>query len=398
MRLLWIQLVALLMLAACAKKNAYDMSYAEEPYAEESYSGEMDMDDEVQAPAASFGAVRRERRSAPSAVAPPAPPGAVGGQVAPEPEPDTPRPARMIAYEASTTLRVARIRPIVDAITDTIEGFGGFVERVDGGRLALRVPVARFSEALAAVQAHGDLVDERIFASDVTEAFQDVKLRLDTATATRERLVELLARSTDEQEKLMLIREIQRLTEQIDRMNAQATTLQRMADLSRINVQLLEREALAHQSGRDSAAFSWIRRLSPFGSDVVRAGRFVNVDVPEGMVGLKLWRDFVAEAPDGSRIWSGRLDTEVDSDAAFWADAVQERLGEDFASAERDSLGDFEVLTLTSRDDAAYTWVIAVRTDGRHLDLVEAYLTSPEQAERFLPAVREVIARAGGAS
>lgn len=395
----WMWLMLVMGLLACAKKadvDSYDMAEADfEDFA---------LDEEP-----SFA--REESRSrAPRARRAPAPSSAgVAGRMSmadsarPEPEPAVakdrePVAERMIAYEASTTLRVARIRPAVDAITATVEGLGGFVERVDGARLVVRVPVARFQDGLEAVQSHGDIVDERIFASDVTEAFQDVQLRLDTARATRERLVELLALTEDENEKLMLIREIERLTDQIDQMTAQSTTLRRLADLSRITVRLVEREALAHQGARDSAPFDWIRQISPFGADVVRQGGFVKLDVPEGMVGLDQWREYAAEAPDGSRIWSGKLDTAVQADSAFWIGAVEERLADDFAMAEVSSLGEFAVITFTSRDDTPYTWLVAVRASGRHLEVVEAFLSDPTQAERFLPGVKAVIAARGGAA
>jgi hypothetical protein len=395
---IWIAWMAVLLaLAGCAKRStgASDYGYYEDELAE--------MDSVSEGRVQFARAAREERPSRRPAAKRAAPPPQASGGMRPDEPADRvardrePQAERMIVYEGSTTLRVARIRPAVDAITATVEALEGFVERVDGSRVVVRVPVARFEEGLAAVQAHGDVIDERIFASDVTEAFQDVQLRLDTARATRDRLLELLAQTEDEKEKLALLQEIQRLTDQIDQMTAQSTTLRRLADLSRIVVSLVEREALANQgAGEDSQAFAWIRRLSPFGSDIVRAGGFVNLDVPEGMVGLKLWREYVAEAPDGSRIWSGKLDTRVEAEATFWVEAVKERLGEDFASAEVDMLGEFGVVTFTSRDEAPYTWVVAIRPRGRHLEVVEAYLASPEAAERFLPAVRAVIGDRGG--
>lgn len=393
----WLWFVAVVLtLAGCAKKS--EAVYAEEIYYDEAEA--------AAAPAAFGGGVRMKKEAANRSRRPSRAPSTISAVTGGSPPtadapiaPEDPAPERMIAYEGSTTLRVARVRPAVDAITTKVEALGGFVERVDGRRMVVRVPVARFREGLAEVQTVGDIVSERIFASDVTEAFQDVKLRLDTMEATRARLVELLALTQDENEKLMLIREIQRLTDQIDQATAQATTLRRMADLSRIVVDLVEREALAHQgSASDSAAFAWIRQLSPFGSDVVRSGKHLKLDVPDGMVGLDLKREFVAEAPDGSRIWSGKLDTEVDTDGGFWIAAVKERLAGDFATAEVSSMGSFAVLTLTSRTDTPYTWIIAVRPDGKRLEVVEAYLSSPKETERFLPAIRAVVAAHGGAA
>ena len=105
----------------------------------------------------------------------------------------------------------------------------------------LRVPVARFEEAMDAVLGSGEVVEKSISAQDVTDAFVAVELRLATLRNTQARLQALLAKSQDEQEKLMLVRQIQRVSEEIDRLEGQSRTLADLADLARINVSLLPR-------------------------------------------------------------------------------------------------------------------------------------------------------------
>lgn len=394
----WLALCLTVVLAlACAsnKRDAYAVEAAYGDYEE------AQMDDAAEYELAGVASKAASRgRSIRAKRAPAAPPPRTAGAPPADPAPvapETPAPKRMVFYEGSTTLRVARLAQAVDEVSKIAESMGGFVERVDRSRVSLRVPVDRFRESLAAVQTVGDVVDERIHASDVTEAFQDVKLRLDTAKATRERLITLLAKAENEQERLQLIRQIQRLTEQIDQMESRAQTLSRLAAMSRIVVTLQPRPTLSQRGAQDdAAAFRWIRQLSPFGADVVRGGKKLRLDVPEGMVQLDLKGAYVAEAPDGSRIWSGRLKNDVQADAGFWIEAVKERLAEDFASAEVVIIGDYATVRFVQRDDAPYTWVVAVRPDGNDLHVVEAWMSSPEQTERYLPAIEGVLRTGGG--
>ena len=234
LRWVWLTLFGLVLaLTGCAKKDSSASSLGA-------------FEAEAMAPARGGYAAKR----APARARPPSPAPAMADGLSPSPDAgatmdEAPEPAqRMIAYSARTTVRVLRQRDAIDAITDAVAALGGFVERIDRSRVIVRVPVDTFEQGLAAVQAVGEVTDERIFAADVTESFQDVALRLDTATATRERLVELLARTEDANQKMALIREIQRLTDQIDTLTAQRETLLRLTSLSRITIDLVERQSL----------------------------------------------------------------------------------------------------------------------------------------------------------
>ncbi len=398
---LWV--VALFLLSGCAKK-----AMAPEPMAEVgAYGGMEEMDDyggvaDMEVAAISRSAPRRSKR-APAAPPPPvASPAPAGRAPVPEAAPATPaKPARMVHYSGWTRVRVAKVEEAADAVVALARAVDGEVERVGGRVVTIRVPVARFQEVFARLTAElGDVLDKSISAEDVTEAFQSMDLRLGTARKTRDRLVELLARSENEQEKLALVREIQRVSEEIDRMEAQLRTLSRLASMSRITVELEPRAAQAWTGQQEpTAELAWLRALSPFRPDIVsREGDKLVLDVPAGMVQLTPKARFIAESADGARIWSGRLPNEPVGDAAFWIGALQTRLAGDFASAEVRQLGGFTVLTLVDRADSPYTWVIAIRDVGRKLHVVEAYFPTPEQTARHQAAVEAVLLAAGGAA
>ena len=307
----------------------------------------------------------------------------------------------MVHYSGWARLRVAKVEDATDRVVAIAQAAGGEVERVGGTVVTVRVPVASFRAVFAELLAEiGDVLDKTISAQDVTEAFHSLELRAQTATKTRDQLIKLLARSTDEQEKLALMREIQRVTEDLDRMEAQLRTLSRLASMSRITLELVPRQAQAWTGGQETTGeLAWLRALTPFRPDVVsEQGKKLNLALPAGMVQLTPKQQFIAESADGARLWSGRLPNEPVGNAAFWAKALQTRMAPEFASAEITDVGAFKVLTLVDRSDEPYTWVIAVKADGRQLHIVEAYFPTPTHATRYREAVLQTLRAAGGAA
>ena len=402
-RFLWA--LAATMTLACAKRPAdmewdyagdgasYDGAYADEaPMAE------------AEAASVSSRSARppaQRKRAKRTSAAPPASPDRFV-EMAMEPPVDAPAPDddpapddRMVHYDGHARLRVAQVAEAQDQLTALAAEVGGLVEHQYGTAMTLRVPVARFDETFARVLAVGDVMDKRITATDVTDSFVATELRLRTARTTRARLVELLAKAEDEQDKLFLVREIQRITEVIDQLEGQSRTLSALASMSRITAELVPRARVTWaDSGREVDELQWIRALSPFRRSVAASGWKLELPVPEGMVDLQAKKQWVVESADGARAWSGRLPNAPEGDAAFWLAALQERLAPEFASATPDAMGGFTTLRLVSRDDQPYVWVIGVRVRGNRLDLVEAFSPSIEHERRHGPAVRAALENA----
>lgn len=322
--------------------------------------------------------------------------------LAPE-EPASPAPSRMVHYHAWLRLRVLRQDEAVKALTALAEARGGLVERIYGATVVLRVPVEGFEESLAEVQALGETLERSIGADDVTDQFLALDLRLMSAEATRTRLVALLARAEDEREKLELLRQIQRVTEQIDLLKAQTSTLADLAARSRITVELVPREALAGVDRTPGPLeLAWVGLLSPFSREVAVASKPLPFATPEGLVALATGRDtelerraFVAESPDGTRVWTHRLENVPEGDAAFWVGALKNRMEREFASAESEQVGSWTVLRLVDRSAEPYTWWVAVRVVGRRLELVQAFFPDSQQEARYEAGVRQSLTGGG---
>ncbi len=402
-KLLLFLLLPVLLLTGCAKKHYESADY---------YDGANYYEDDADYgyAMAEVASVERKRssrssgRSAPAAPSrdmradadeayyEPEEPMQSGGEEQGQPTTEPTAPERMVFYNGYAQVRVAKVSEGIDAVRATTEAAGGHVETIGADYVVVRVPVARFQEVYDQLLGLGEVLDKQVTADDVTDSFRAVSLRLETAKATRARLQELLAKAETEEEKLQLLREIQRLTDEIDAVEAQARTLKQLAAMSRITLRLVARDALAWQGAdADTAELTWIRRMSPFHTEVGAESKKLALTVPEGMVALDLKRRFVAESADGARIWSHRLLNEPSGDASFWLSAVQERMGKDFASAEQTTIGSYQALKLVDRSDEPYTWVIALRTEGKHLHLVQIYYPTAEHEARHEAAVQAVL-------
>lgn len=377
------------MLVGCAKHSpagGYDYAPAEYMYAEAD-----------EAVSADYGYAKQERSrvrsaevlSAPMAEVPVSsdnPPDA-----APATEPVTTE--RMVYYNGYLHLRVVRQEEASQAIADMTRELGGFVESMSSSMVVVRVPVASFEDAFQQAMGLGDVLDRNISAQDVTDAFTDVSLRLKTLKVTHERLVELLAKAKTEEDKLALLRQIQRVREDIDVTEQQMRTLADLASFSRLTVQVSPRGDFRDPSTRiETDGMNWIQQLSPFSRDVGAYSKRVALSAPEGMVQLDPRGRFIAESADGAMIWTSRLENAPRGDAAFWSEAIRERMADEFDTSDATSAGGFVLLHMAEQGEpGGYRYLVGVRDNGKWLEVVQVYYPTKEHEDRYGSSVMDAI-------
>jgi hypothetical protein len=302
--------------------------------------------------------------------------------------------ARLIHYNGSARLRVTGVSEALDRAAKIAASRGGYVEKLAATEITIRVPVAEFAAAFEELLKLGDVLDKSVTAEDVTDSYSDLDLRLQVARATRERLLSLLAAVKTEKERIELLREIQRLTEEIDDLGTEIKTLASLAALSRITVRVEPRQSLSRQPTNDEIAeFRWIQRLSPFRREVAAEGSRLEIACPTGMVVLSKDGAWIAESADGAVLWTSRRRNEPRGDSAFWLDAIRTRLAPDFASAEVTDAGTFHFIEFVDRADDPYHYLVGVRTQDDHLDIVEVYYPTPAHKMRYGDAILSSIAK-----
>jgi len=303
--------------------------------------------------------------------------------------------ARMIHYNGYANLRVARPEETIEDIIALSRKVNGSIERRSTISITIRVPKESFEEVFATILAMGDVLTKSVTSEDVTEAFTSVELRLQTAKTTRDRLITLLERTDDEKEKINILRQIQRLNEQIDLIEAQMRTLQNLAELSSISIDVDSRKArtnLGHESAkREPAGFAWIHTLSPFQNKVCSAGKRLELPTPLGLVSLHPKGPYTSESADGVVLRTAKLNNNPQGDGHFWQNAIYERLKDGFGKVEKGTLGPFSTITFYEDSDNPYIWMIAVRKTDKSLEFMEVYYPSDIQRERYQSAIEASI-------
>jgi len=121
-----------------------------------------------------------------------------------------------------------------DAVAETRKiaaALDGFVlSTVEDGngesRATMRVPAARADAAMEQLHALGKVVEEHVRGEDVTDTVRDLGIRLENARRTREAYVALLARATSVEQTLAVEKELERVTVEIETLQAQLTELE----------------------------------------------------------------------------------------------------------------------------------------------------------------------------
>jgi len=311
-----------------------------------------------------------------------------GGQIrgtGPAPPPPPRADARMVHYDGWARLLVTDPPETLDAIVAIAEEVGGRTERMSGTVVTVRVPTDAFEGAWERIRALGEVMDESVRADDVTDAFLDADLRVRVMEETQRRLVDLLAKAEEEEEKLRLLQEITRVTEQLDTLRTQLRTISELAAMARITVEAVPREAFTGGGEEpELAGFAWVRALSPFNRAVWSDDRRVKLETPDGFVALDDKGPYIAEAADGAALWTLRVENDPEGDAAFWTAAIADRIAEEFADPTSSSVGKWSCLTLDEPGaEEPYRWKVCVSDEGRWLHVAQAWFPSPESVARW---------------
>jgi hypothetical protein len=139
------------------------------------------------------------------------------------------------------------VRETIDGLLRSVGGFVGGIQASDVSngrslRATLRVPAARLDETVRSLRSLGHVADESQSGEDVTEQVRDIEARLKNSRNTEQRLADVLRNRTGRVADILEVeREIARVREEIERMDAQRLNLERRVEYSTVTVQVTER-------------------------------------------------------------------------------------------------------------------------------------------------------------
>lgn len=365
-RIIFLVAVVLLLFSCGSKAAEYDASYGGQTEARamksDSFMDDMVSMDEAEPSAMSSGlllsANEQQNLSQPASPA----------------QEDRPKPMRI--YNGYAHLVVEDPQETRIHVEQRVKEWGGYLESSYGDTLVLRIPADLFYTSFDEILSLGKVVDESIDTWDVTEQFMDLQGRLSLAVETRERLYQLLERTSDPQERSKILREIGRLTEEIEQIRLNMQSLENRASMSRVTL-LLEPRISREENTRSTIPFYWIAHLNPL---YPQGGRFkatLDVDLGSAFAVFTDSEYFLAENPQGTVLRASTLENDPLGDDAFWQNALLFHLKDYYLTAEPRVLkiGEDELLAVDflSKDRDPYRYLVAVKTNGKKLHLVEIF-------------------------
>ena len=166
----------------------------------------------------------------------------------------------LLIYTANYTMAVFEVTKSIDELQALAKKLGGYLVRRNDRAITVRVPAAKYNDALGGIAKMGDVLHREETVEDVTEKFFDMKTRLDNARAMRIRLQELLAAAKDVREALAVEKELARVTETIERMEGKLRRLRELINFSTITVTFSSHNS-ENVNSKVNLPFPWLSQL-----------------------------------------------------------------------------------------------------------------------------------------
>jgi len=161
-----------------------------------------------------------------------------------------PTVTNMVIRNANASIKVDSLELAIAALREVAARVGGFVANagIQTGRGQLRsatievkVPAARFDEALAGLKPIGELEAADVKADDVGEEFVDVSARMENARRLERRLIELLATRTGKLKDVLDVEQsLAHVREEIERYEGRLRYLRAHTAMSTLTVYVHE--------------------------------------------------------------------------------------------------------------------------------------------------------------
>lgn len=172
--------------------------------------------------------------------------------------------------------------------------FQGGEHNVRSATLELKVPAARYDEAVTKLATIGDVESVNSTSEDVGEEFVDVTARVANARRLEQRLIQLLATRTGRLEDVLAVeRELARVREEIERAEGRMRYLRTRAATSTLTVTVHEGEPILGRAGDNPIVGAFKEAWRNFVRFIAGLIAAMGVIIPAGVIaagGYLLWR------------------------------------------------------------------------------------------------------------
>lgn len=157
------------------------------------------------------------------------------------PENEPVDPARVVLYAGSLQLAVFDVAQAKQTIEDALEVAGGYVQRMEGNSMVLRIPAPKFRPVIDELSTMGRVDYFGIESLDVTEEYEDLQTRIEVLRRTHSQLLELLDQAATVEEALEVRKQLDAVTLELERALGRQRWLDSRQALSTLALVLTER-------------------------------------------------------------------------------------------------------------------------------------------------------------
>jgi hypothetical protein len=287
-------------------------------------------------------------------------------------------------------LETGNIEEEKNKIIQITEDNGGYIESIYSDMITVRIPRELFEEAFKQISGLNRVLDKYIESVDVTEYFTDLETRLKIAETVKERLLKLLEKTEDIRERLRILGEIERLTEESESLRLQLELMEQKIDFSRIIINLVSMLE-GYEDTVQEIPFPWIANLSVLYPSLGELSRSVHLPLGDEFAVFTEEKYFRAESPEGTRVRVSTTDNNPVGDELFWQRALCFHLSQFYQSCETFEMDKLRAVLFTSRDSEPYYYLVAVYIVDNKIYVTEAFFPDSGSLGKSLPAIKEAL-------
>jgi hypothetical protein len=167
---------------------------------------------------------------------------------------------RRVIYTGTFDVVVPDVEKAVRATRKMAEQMTGYVQKMTGDTIVIRVPAEKFDEAVVSLGQLGTITQREVNAQDVTEDYEDLALRLENAKVLIDKLRKLLDRAQTVKEALEVEKEIARVRTEVEQLDGKLNRLKSQVAYATITARFVPTQE-APQKVRAQLPFLWLDAL-----------------------------------------------------------------------------------------------------------------------------------------